>query len=167
MKKPTVLSKEIVKLISPRISDEQYASYFYRDASNYLKGIGFNLAAKYFAKESADELTHSSILENYLVDWNIHPELDTIDAQDNEFSGLIDVIEKAYTLEFSLYEAYEKTTMSVFEKGDTCTFFFLAQFNDIQRKAVAEYSDMLNMLEGVEDEKCDLLLLEEKLFGED
>lgn len=166
MKKPTVLSKEIVKLLTPRIQDELLASYFYRDASNYLKGIGFNIAAAYFAKESADELVHSSILERYLVDWNVHPELESIDAQDNGFEGLVDVIEKAYELEYHLYTAYEKTAMSAFEKGDTCTFFFLAQFNDIQRKAVAEYSDMLNMLEGVEDEKCDLLLLEEKLFGE-
>lgn len=166
MKKPTALSKEIVKLLSPRIQDELFASYFYRDASNYLKGVGYNTAAAYFAKESADELVHSSILENYLVDWNVHPELESIDAQDNSFDGLIDVIEKAYTLEYALYESYEKTTLDVFKSGDTCTFFFLAQFNDFQRKAVAEYSDMLNMLDGVEDEKCDLLLLEEKLFGE-
>ena len=166
MKKPIALSKEIVKLLSPRIQDEQYASYFYRDASNYLKGIGFNTAAAYFAKESADELLHSSILENYLVDWNVHPELESIEAQDNSFEGLIDVIEKSYELEYQLYERYEKTTLDVFKSGDMCTFFLLAKFNDFQCKAVAEYSDMLNMLEGVEDEKSDLLLLEEKLFGE-
>jgi ferritin len=166
MKKPVKLSAEIVKPLLERLDDEYTAFAFYRDASNYLRGIGFFTAADYFAKESADELTHAKIIENYIVDWNVHPKLPSVDAQDNGFKGLIDVIEKSYQIEYALYEAYEETTMDIFKKGDTCTFFFLAQFNEFQRKAVAEYSDMLNLLDGVEDEKCDLLLLEEKIFGE-
>ncbi|MFA7287687.1 MAG: ferritin-like domain-containing protein [Melioribacteraceae bacterium] len=167
MKKPVKLTKEIVVLLTPRIADEWTAFAFYRDASNYLQGIGFMKAAKYFAAESTDELTHAKGLESYLVDWNVHPELPALEAQDNSFDGIMDVIEKAYEIEYRLYESYEKTTMDVFNKGDVCTFFFLQTYNDIQRKSVAEYSDMMNLCEGVDTEsKLEMLLLEDKLFGQ-
>jgi hypothetical protein len=86
-------------------------------------------------------------------------------------------IEEAYKFEYKLYEDYEDTSAKVFESGDVCTFDFLEQFRTIQRVTVAEYSDKLNMLEGVVDEpaekgekperecKFEMLTIEEKLFG--
>ena len=48
---------------------------------------------------------------------------------------------------------------------DICTFDFLQPLRAIQTKSVAEYSDKLNLLEGVEGtDKFKALLLEEKLF---
>jgi ferritin len=165
--KPTKLNKEIVNLLLPRIEDELVASIFYRNASNYLKGCGYNLAAKYFAGESADELTHSKGLEDYLIDWNVEFDLPTIEEQDNAFKGLYDVIEKAYKLELALYKSYEDTTSEVLATGDMCTFFFLAKYNEIQRTSVSQYSDFINMIDGCdESSKFELLMLEEKLFGE-
>lgn len=167
MKKPTKLNEKIVSYLEKRLADEFTASYFYRDASNYLQGIGFSLAAKYFAKESADELEHAKGIEKFLVDWNVHPSLPQIDAQENKFDSLPDVIESAYTLEYALYEAYEEDSVAIFKLGDICVFDFLQAYRTIQTKSVAEYSDMLNMLEGCDCEsKFELLLLEEKLFGE-
>jgi ferritin len=57
--------------------------------------------------------------------------------------------------------------MKIFKEGDVCTFDFLQFFRTEQTAAVAEYSDMLNMLEGPDTaSKFELLMLEEKLFGE-
>jgi hypothetical protein len=44
-------------------------------------------------------------------------------------------------------------------------FDFLQQFRTIQTQSVAEYSDMINMLEGVNvNDKFQMLMLEKKLF---
>lgn len=167
MKKPTKLNEKIVSYLEKRLADEFTASYFYRDASNYLQGIGFSKAAAYFAKESADELTHAKGIEKFLVDWNVHPSLPQIDAQDNKFDGLHDVIESAYTLEYALYEAYEEDSVAIFKLGDICAFDFLQSYRMKQSQSVAEYSDMLNLLSDCDcDSKFELLLLEDKLFGE-
>lgn len=167
MKKPVKLNSSIVSILEKRLSDEFTASFFYRDAANYLQGIGFSLAAKYFQRESMDELQHAARIEKFLVDWNVHPSLPEINAQENKFTDLEDVIERAYQLEYALYEAYEEDSVKIFKTGDMCVFDFLQHYRSIQTKSVAEFSDMLNILDGCDCEnKFEMLLLEEKLFGE-
>ena len=166
MKKPERLPKEIVDLLLPRLNDEFKAYYTYRSASNWCKNVGFEKAASYFAKESEDELSHAKGIESFLVDWNVTPDLPKIDKPILEFSGLADVIQKAYDMEYALYVAYEDTSAKVFKTGDLCVFDFLQAYRGIQTKSVAEYSDMINILDGVDEkDKFKLLLLEEKLFG--
>jgi len=167
MKKPVKLNAKIVTILEERLADEYTASFLYRDASNYLQGVGFVDAAKYFAKEAADELSHAHGIEKFLVDWNIQPTLPQIESSDNSFDSLCDVIDRAYSIEYALYQAYEKDSVKVLEMGDACVFDFLQSYRTKQLNSVAEYSDMLNMLEGCDcDDKFQMLLLEEKLFGE-
>lgn len=167
MKKPNKLSTEVVDLLIPRLKDEFDAFYFYRAASNWCKNEGFFKAGEYFAKESDDELVHAKRIENFLVDWNVTPELDKIGAPEIEFSDLGEIISKAYQIEFDLYTEYEDTSVKIFETKDICVFDFLQFFRDVQTKSVAEYSDMLNVLSGIDTEdKFKMLLLEENLFGE-
>lgn len=166
MKKPIKLPEEIVKLLLPRLKDELNAAYMYRAASNWCQGVGYFMAAEFFAKESLDEFEHAAGIEKYLVDWNVTPSLPRIDIPVLEFDDLVDVIDKSYAIEYDLYEEYEDTSVKVFEKGDLCTFDFLQHYRTIQRKSVAEYSDKINILEGVNPkDKMNLLLLEKKLFA--
>jgi ferritin len=168
MKKPVKLNTKIVTLLEERLNDEFVAAFFYRDASNYLQNIGYFDSAKYFAAKSVDEFAHAKGIEDFLVNWNIQPKLPQIDASTGEFDSLIDVIEKGYNLEFQLYESYEETSMKIFNMGDLCVFDFLAKYRNIQTKSVSEYSDFLNLCDSVNtDSKFEMLLLEEKLFGEE
>jgi len=162
--KPNKLEKNIVDLLVPRHLDEMDAFYFYRAASNWCQNVGYFKAAEFFAAESADELVHAGKIEKYLVDWNISVPLPSIPKPQIEFSGLLEVIEEAYKIEYELYEKYEDTSRKIFEAKDVCTFDFLQEFRGIQTKSVAEYSDKLNMLEGVKGDKFEMLLLEKKLF---
>jgi ferritin len=161
---PKTLPQEIVDLLLPRLKDEHDAAYLYRAASNWCQGAGYFKAAAFFAAESAEELTHAKKIEDYLTDWNVIPSLPTVEKPKLDFTSLGDVIETAYRTEYVLYEEYEDTSIKVFNTGDICTFNFLVQFNDFQRKAVAEYSDKLNVLEGVTGTKFEYLLLEKTLF---
>jgi len=162
--KPHSLDKGVVDLLAPRHLDEMDAFYFYRAASNWCQGVGYFKAAAFFAAESQDELEHAAKIEKYLVDWNITVPLPTVPKPQVDFSGLLEVLEEAYKIEYDLYEAYEETSKKLLNM-DLCTFDFLQQFRLIQTKSVAEYSDKLNLLEGVDGkDKFKLLLLEEKLF---
>ena len=148
---PVKLKSDIVSLLNDRLEDEYAAHYFYRQVANYCENIGFLKAAEYFKSESADELTHAEGIQKYLTDWNIQPSLCSIEPPKN-VSGLVDAIEKAYTMEYDLYEAYEEISMNIFNKKDLCTFDFLQQYRTIQRLAVAEYSTFLNQLETIDQE---------------
>jgi ferritin len=162
--KPNTLDQAVVNLMLPRLEDELNAFYFYRAASNWCQGVGFFKAGEFFANESNDELEHAKKIEKYLVDWNVDPALPSIPKPPIKFTGLLDVIEKAYRIEYELYEAYEDTSMALFNM-DLCVFDFFQEFRTLQKNAVAEYSDKLNMLEGVTPAgKLEMLLLEKKLF---
>lgn len=164
MIKPNKLEDEVVNMLLPRLQDEYTAFYFYRAAGNWCKNVGYEKAAEFFAAESTDELEHAKKIETYLVDWNVTPDLPALQRPPLEFANLVSVIEQAYKIEYDLYEQYEDTSLKVFSV-DPCTFDFLQQFRAIQTKSVAEYSDKLNMLEGVEPTgKFEMLLLEKKLF---
>ena len=72
---------------------------------------------------------------------------------------------EAYELEYNLWKEYNDTADEVLGKGAIATFNFLKTYTDIQTKSVAEYSDKLNMLQGVNVmSKFELLTLEKKLF---
>lgn len=165
MKKPIQLSDEVVNLLLPRLEDEFKAFYFYRAASNWCENVGYKKAAKFFADESNTELQHAKGIEDFLVGWNVTPDLSTIAKPKTEFKTLVEVIEKAYDIEYELYEEYEATSVKAFKTGDISAFDMLQKYRTIQTDSVAEYSDMINLLEGCKADKFELLLLEEKLFG--
>lgn len=146
---PVKLPQDIANLLNERINDEYKAHYYYRQVANYCENVGYLKAAEYFKSESADELNHAEGLQKYLTDWNVQPKLEPVEPP-QEVTGLVDAIEKAYELEYDLYEVYEEISMDIFKKNDLCTFDFLQQYRNIQRLSVAEYSTFLNQLETID-----------------
>jgi len=146
---PVKLPQDIANLLNERINDEYAAHYYYRQVANYCENVGFLKAAEYFKGEATDELTHAEGLQKYLTDWNVQPVLAPVEPP-QKVTGLVDSIEKAYKMEYDLYEAYEEISMDIFKKNNLCTFDFLQQYRTTQRLAVAEYSTFLNQLETID-----------------
>jgi ferritin len=162
---PKTLDKKVVSLLGERISDEYKAFYFYRSASNWCDNVGYKKAAEFFKEESDNELVHAQGLEKYITDWNMTAPLPSIAKPELEFSCLTDVINKAYELEYNLYEGYEDTSGEVMDMEDYCTFDLLQKYRTIQRESVAEYSDFLNKLELIDpSNKFELFYFENKHF---
>ena len=159
------LSPEVIKELHLRLKDEFSAFYFYRSASNWCKNVGFEIAAKYFAKESEDELVHAKKLEDFIIDWNLTPSLPIISSPILSFKTLGDIIDKAYQIEYKLYSDYELSTMEMMNSGNLGVYNFLSEFLAIQTKSVGEYSTLVNKLTGVDlNDKSALLMIEETLF---
>ena len=148
---PVKLPSNIVTLLSERLDDEYAAHYFYRQVTNYCENVGYLKAAEFFRGEAEDELKHAEGIQKYLTDWNVQPALAPI-AAPQKVSGLVVILEKAYKIEYDLYEAYDEISMDIFNKKDLCTFDFLQGYRTIQRLAVAEYSTFLNQLETIDKE---------------
>lgn len=163
MKNPKTINTKAVDIILPLIQLEYEAFYHYRSLSNWCKGVGYEKAATFFSKEAEDELTHAKALENFLVDWNVNVKLPVIESPQFEYDGLEEGLERSYDMEYSLYGEYNKSLMEAI-KVDMSLYQALSERMESQYKAVVEYSDKMNMLEGVEISKTNLLLLEDKLF---
>jgi len=164
--KPNTLNQNTIDALLVRLKDEFTAYYFYRSASNWCNNVGYKRAGEFFANESADELVHAKKIENFLVDWNVDVTLPIIQTPQSVFLNLVDVIEKAYQLEYNLYLGYDFTSEEVMVRKEHNTYGFLQFFRDVQLESVAAYSDMLNLLDGVDiRDKAKLLLLDKQLFG--
>jgi len=162
--KPKTLPNSIVDKLNDRIADEYTAHYFYRYATNWCAGVNYPNAAAFFAKEAAAELEHAEKLQKYLVDWNCEVVLPTVKFS-GKFDSLIDVVNKSYTIEFSLGEKYNKDSAEVFSEH-LPTFDFLQEFRTIQTESIAEYSDLLNAAQLIDvSNKLDLLHYEERYFN--
>jgi len=160
---PKMLPDSIVSMINDRIADEYTAHYFYRGATNWCAGVNYKKAAAYFEAEAANELEHAAKLQKYLVDWNCTPILPAVKFS-GKFDSLIDIVNKAYAIEYSLGDKYMEDSASVFNEH-LMTFDFLEEFRTIQRESIAEYSDLLNAAQLIDvSSKLDLLHYEERYF---
>ena len=160
---PKELNPASVKIINDRLVDEYTAHFFYRIASNWCKGVGYNNAAAFFEKEAANELGHAEKLQQYLVDWNINPTMPAVKPSIN-FTGLIDIVNKAYALEYDLFTKYNADSVDIMQK-DITTFDFLQKFRKIQFESITEFSDLLNAAQLIDPTNLlDILHFEEIYF---
>lgn len=160
---PKTLTPEIIDILNSAIAEEYTAHYFYRGASNWAQGVGYTKAAAHYANEANAELEHALKLQKYLVDWNCTPQLPSVKFS-GEFKSLIDVVNKAYAIEYQLGTKYMNWASQNFSKH-LMTFNFLQGFVDIQTESIAEMSDKLNAAQLVDvNSKLDLLHYEERYF---
>jgi ferritin len=157
------VSSKLTQTLNKRIGDEYTAYFFYRNAANWCKGMNYNKAGEFFEAEAANELEHSRGLQDYLTQWNIFPTIPQAPTTMN-FTSLIDVVNKAYEMEYGLLEKYS-SDQKVFFDVHPATFNFIQKYVDFQNQEVAEYSDLLNALELIDiNNKLDVLFFEKKYF---
>lgn len=160
---PKTLTEDIVTMLNEAIAEEYTAHYLYRGAANWCQGVAYVKAAAFFASEANAELEHALKLQKYLVDWNCTPKLPSVKFS-GEFSSLIDVVNKAYIIEYGLGTKYMTWASQIFTKH-LMTFNFLQEFVDTQNESIAEMSDKLNAAQLIDvNDKLSLLHYEERYF---
>ena len=160
---PRTLPEEIESLLNTRLGDEYTAYYFYRNAANWCKNANYKKAAAFFESELAGELEHSKGIQDYLTQWNLIPRIPEAPTF-FQFESLVDIINKAYELEYGLLEKYSRD-QKMLDQFHPATFNFIQKYVDIQNGEVEEYSDLLNALCLVDiNNKLDILFFEERYF---
>lgn len=161
---PNALPSEIESTLNARLGDEYTAYFFYRNAANWCKNVNYPKAAAFFDGEATAELTHAQGIQDYLTQWNLIPAIPPAPTQ-VPFVSLIDIINKAYKLEYDLLLKYSEDQQKFFSIHPA-TFNFIQKYVDYQNDEVAEYSDYLNALNLINTEsRLDILFFEDKYFG--
>lgn len=160
---PKKLSDEVLKILNERLGDEYTAYFFYINAANWCKDANYKKASAFFENESIAELEHAKKIQNYITQWNLIPIIPQV-ITTYEFKSLIDIINKAYELEFGLLEKYSYNQIELSQLHPP-TFNFIQKYVDIQNGEVEEYSDYLNALALINSEnRLDLLYFENNYF---
>jgi ferritin len=157
------LDTKTIKILTDRIKDEYTAHYFYRAAANWCQDMNYKKAAEFFTNEAADELTHAQTLQEYMVDFNVQPEIPQAPTK-HDFSNLIDIVHGAYKMELGLMNEYNKNSQSLFN-DDITTFDVLTKFRKFQKNAVVEYNDLINASNLIDkNDKFQVLYFEQTYF---
>ena len=161
---PKTLDASIVSALESRLKDEYTAHLIYKNAANWCKNVGYVKAGAFFETEAADELTHAQKLQDYMVQWNVLPQI-PVATVPNTIKSLIDCINGSYVFEYNLLQSYSQIQVEV-DGMHPATFNFVQEFVDIQNHSVGVFSDLLNALMLVDyNNKLDLLMFEDKYFG--
>jgi len=136
------------------IGKELYASNLYKDLSNKLTAVGWFGSAKYFLKESADELEHYQMLADFMNDRNDVASIPSIPAMNKVVDGIYSAFELALKTEIDLSDFYEK-----FYSETDCEYVKqrLLEFLKIQRESIGSYSDMIARLDLCGSDRAALL----------
>lgn len=155
-----LLDKATEAMLNKAVHSELYASHLYRHVSNQMQRLGFFGTQKFFAGESADELTHYQRIADYMNDRGTSAQIPMLEACTEKLTGIVDAIELGYETELQLMNDYEN-----WYRNCDCviTQQFLLQFLEIQRKSVGEYGDLQARLKIVADDSCGLLIIDKEL----
>jgi len=138
----------------------ELAHYFYANAANWCRDANYKKATAFFEAEALTELEHAKGLMDYMTDFNIIPTIPVTDTN-QRFTGLVEIIEKAYAIELDLMDKYNMSSAKLFGT-DLTTFDFLQVYRTGQKESVVEYNDLLNALELVDkNNKFEVLYFEQ------
>jgi ferritin len=154
------LNEKVIRILTDRLADEYIAHYFYQNAANWCGDMNYKKAAEFFTKEANNELEHAQGLQKYMVDFNIIPEIPSVDTEFN-FKNLVDIIYGAYELELDLMLSYNRDSQILFGE-DITTFDFLTKYREGQKESVVEYNDLINALDLIDkNDKFQVLYFEQ------
>ena len=155
-----LLDKATEDMLNRAVHAELYASHLYKHVANQMQRVGFFGTQKFFAGESADELTHYQKIADYMNDRGAMAKVPALEACTEKAANVAEAIELGYETELQLMRDYEKWYR---ECKCVTTQQFLLQFLELQRKSVGEYGDLLSRLKIIEDDKCGLIIIDQEL----
>lgn len=134
-------AKAVVKEVAER---EMYSMSFYMYLSMCCANEGYFNAAKYFAGEAREEMSHFSTLAKYMQDRGEEMDVPKVDAPKINFTDLKSGIKAAAELMVEVTQMYDEA-IRVAISIDILTCNALMPFLDIQTKALGYYNDAMSV----------------------
>lgn len=155
------ISKEIVDLLNFRIQQEQYSSKVYESMALWLANESYINCAKVWKKFAEEELEHAELAKEYLLSFNVMPELMKIEEPPNAFTSLEDIIQKTFDHEVTVTEQINSLANKAMDLRDWSLFNLSQVYTKIQ---IAEMDEVYNLLDIVKLSSDKLIL--DKYIGE-
>lgn len=158
-----MLIKETTAKAFPSLIKLEYKTHFFFNcAANWCAKNGYQDAYEYFKKESLDEINHTQMLQEYLLDNQADVVFPELDYSEPTFSSLIDIIQQSLDLMVLVKDGYEIVSVKIFDE-DNVSFNFLQKFIKIQRGAIAYWSNLVDTTKDLEPTKFNQLYLQKFL----
>lgn len=155
------MSDKIFKLLNEQIKHEFYSSYMYLSMSSYFENIPLEGFAKWFKKQSEEENEHGMKIFQYLMDRNLHADLQAIEKPPVKF----DSIEQIFKMSLEHEQKVTKLIYNIYEQAakekDHATHVFMHWFIMEQVEEEKNANDNLDQIKLFGTDKAALLVLDQ------
>ncbi len=155
------MNDKIYKALNEQIKHEFYSSYLYLSIASYFENIPLDGFGKWFRKQAEEEHEHAMKIYNYIIDRNLHVDLQAIDKPTTKFNSIEEAFQMALEHERKvthwIHQIYE---LAVQEK-DHATHIFLQWFITEQVEEEKNAQDNLDLIQFNGDNKAGLLVLDQ------
>ena len=155
------INEGVIKILNYRIQQEQYSSKVYEQMSLYLANESYIIMAKVWSNFAEEELEHAELAKQYLLSFNIMPELMVIEEPINDFKDARDIIQKTYDHECKITLDCLELTNKAIEWKDWTLFALGQKYNEIQRVEMDEVNSLVDIAKLTNDN-----LILDKYIGE-
>lgn len=142
--KNILLSDECVDYLNYRVQQEEYSGRIYMSMAMWLENNGYVNAGKLWRRYSDEEMKHADIARTYLLSMGVQPLTPKLDAPNQNFSGLPEIIEMSYDHEITVTKQIKDLASDAFKKGDHMLYELALSY---LKEQVEEHNKMQNWVD--------------------
>lgn len=142
-----LLEEKTIEILNYRIQQEEYSSRLYHQMHLWLENNSYKNLAKYFKKNSDDEMTHASWSKEYLMSFNVMPELRTLEEPINVFDNVLDIAQKTLEHEIKITEQCNTLSKFALDNSDFGLLALAQKYNTEQTEEIGVALELLDVVQ--------------------
>lgn len=158
-----IISDNLIRLCNYRIQQEEYSSRIYAAMSRWLDDKSYLGAAKLWKKYSDEELTHAELIYSFLLDLGIRPETPELPKPEQEFEGLVQIVNLSYEHEVEIYRQCSELANAAFQENQLMLYPIALQLTREQAEELSKLQMWIDMFKSFGTEQITLLHIDEKM----
>lgn len=155
------MNDKIFKALNEQIKHEFYSSHLYLSISSYFESIPLEGISKWFRKQAEEEHEHAMKIYDYLLERNLHVDLQAIEKPPVKFKSIQEVFALALEHEKKvthwIYKIYEMAQ----KDGDHATHVFLQWFITEQVEEEKNATDNYDQIVFIGNDKAALFVIDQ------
>lgn len=156
------MNDKIYKALNEQIKHEFYSSYLYLSIASYFENIPLDGFAKWFRKQASEEHEHAMKIFNYIIDRNLHVDLQAIEKPPFKFNSIEEIFELALKHEKKVTHWITQIYELAIQENDHATHIFLQWFISEQVEEEKNAQDNLDRIKLIGDDKAALFVIDQQ-----
>lgn len=144
--KNKLISDKVIETLQFRIQQEKQSSYLYEQMHLWLNNIGMTKSASLWKKYSEEELKHAQWSADYLMSFDVLPELRDLEAPISTFKDLQDVVQQTYDHEVDVSQQCLKLAETAMKESDFMLFTLAQKYNAEQVEEMDKVNTLLDFM---------------------
>jgi ferritin len=142
--KNELLSDDCVEYLNYRVQQEEYSGRIYMSMAMWLENNGYVNAGKLWRRYSDEEMKHADIARTYLLSMGVQPLTPKLDAPNQNFTGLPEIIEMSYDHEITVTKQIKELAGDAMKKTDHMLYELALSY---LKEQVEEHNKMQNWVD--------------------